>query len=192
MRTLSASAAAALLPNMPRLSMRMVDTPLAASASASRRYIPAVTPSGLLPSRSVGPEPGMMMAIGAFGPPSGAASVPCRVPEGPSMLSRVSAADTFAVALMTTASAVAASFMTSRLIPLFRLLQDYAARSGATTRTGYAFDPFRVSAKVRYLTPKASALVAVHLDGRNEHAGPSSGHCDRPHRRCGDLIDVDG
>ena len=29
------------------------------------------TPSGLLPLRSVGPEPGMMIATGAFGPPSG-------------------------------------------------------------------------------------------------------------------------
>src|SRR5437667_4926396 len=135
MRTLSASAAAALLPNMPRLSMRMVDTPFAASASASRRYIPAVTPCGLLPSRSVGPEPGMMIATGAFGPPSGAASVPWRAPDGPSMLRRVSAADALVAAARMTASVAAASFMT--LCPTSRCVYQgntTPGRSVTTTR----------------------------------------------------------
>src|SRR5215813_7933022 len=123
-------------------------------------------PSGLLPSRSVGPEPGMMMATGAFGPPSGDASVPWRAPEGPSMFRRVSAADTFAVVAMMTASIDGTCFIIGRpryrktsMPEVFLSAKDDARVVGPYHPHRCAFAPFRVSAKVRYPAPKASALL---------------------------------
>src|SRR5262245_20684219 len=123
-------------------------------------------PSGLLPSRSVGPEPGMMSATGAFGPRSGDARVPWRTPEGPSMLSRVSVADAPAVAARMMTSIAAASFIDAQTsIRMFSTREDDARVVGHYHPHRCVFAPFRVSAKVRYPAPKASALFAVQLDG---------------------------
>jgi hypothetical protein len=62
--------------------MRTVPMPFAAIPSASNLYVEAFTPSGLLPSRSVGPEPGIINIIGAA-PDAGASIVPFNAPAGP-------------------------------------------------------------------------------------------------------------
>src|SRR5215510_7691263 len=54
----------------------------------------------------------MMIATGAFGPPSGDDNVPPRLPDGPSMLTCVSAAIAPAVAATTAANPSATSLMT--------------------------------------------------------------------------------
>src|SRR5215470_3710899 len=98
----------------------------------------------------------MMMATGAFGPPSGAASVPWRAPEGPAMLRRVSAADTLVVAARMMASIDAASFMTRRpMIPMvFYPWKATPERSGATARGRWGWPPSASARKCGTLPQK--------------------------------------
>lgn len=108
MVTASASATAPALPYKPRLSIRTVAIPFAARPSARSRYVEAFTPSGLLPSRSVGPEPGTISSTGASGV-SGAAGdsrVPRSGPSGPGASSGFSRGS--AAAALTTVTATAA------------------------------------------------------------------------------------
>ena len=81
--------AALALPVRPRLSMRTVAMPFPARPSARSLYGEPLMPSGLLPSRSVGPEPGRMRTACPFAF-CGASMVPLSAPAGPGASTLVS------------------------------------------------------------------------------------------------------
>src|SRR4051794_36870999 len=118
---------AAALANIPRLSMRTVAMPSAASPSASIRYGAPLTPIGLFPSRSVGPEPGMMTIV-ALGFEAGMTRMPLSGPAGPGASTGLTAGA--AVATAAAARSEATMFMT---VSLFWYLGKYRTNETASS-----------------------------------------------------------
>src|SRR2546423_9644739 len=99
-------------------------------------------PSGLLPSRSVGPEPGMINRV-ARGFPAGVNRVPLSGPSGPGASIGLAAG-----AATTSAAAARTDAITFMTIPFIRYLGKYQNKGGASSpySAQQAIDHGRVAA----------------------------------------------